>query len=188
MNHCSLSNLELLTVLLGQKTAERLYTGSLTQLFAPANSDCAVHGRLDAAHELVKRWLAEQLRRAPVLQAPETVRQYLQTLLACKEHEAFTVLFLDNRHRLIHTEEMFRGTIDGTSVHPREIVRRVLHHNAAAIVLAHNHPSGVAEPSPADRAITARVREALGLIEVRLLDHFVVGEATTVSFAETGLL
>jgi DNA repair protein RadC len=188
MNHSSLSNLELLIVLLGQKTAERLYEGALTPLFAPANSECAVHGRLDAAHELVKRWLAEQLQRTPVFKAPGTVRQYLQTLLACKEHEAFTVLFLDNRHRLINAEEMFRGTIDGTSVYPREIVRRSLHHNAAAVVLAHNHPSGVAEPSSADRAITARVRDALTLIDVRLLDHFIVGEATTVSFAETGLL
>ena len=99
----------------------------------------------------------------------------------------FAVLFLDNRHRLIEIEEMFRGTIDGAQVHVREVVKAALHHNAAAVVLCHNHPSGVAEPSQADQTITRRLREALSLVEVRVLDHFVVGDSIT-SFAERGLL
>ncbi|MFZ2207243.1 MAG: DNA repair protein RadC, partial [Porticoccaceae bacterium] len=102
--------------------------------------------------------------------------------------EIFVVLFLDTRHRLIATEDLFQGTIDGASVHPREVVRRALFHNAAAVIVGHNHPSGVAEPSADDRRITARLREALALVDVRLLDHFVVGAGQVVSLAERGLL
>ena len=103
-------------------------------------------------------------------------------------HEVFAVLFLDNRHRVIAFEEMFRGTIDGASVHPREVVRRSLQHNAAALILCHNHPSGVAEPSQADRRITARLSDALGLIDVRVLDHLIIGDQECCSMARRGLL
>jgi len=123
-----------------------------------------------------------------VIDSPETVRQFLKLRLAPREQEVFCCLFLDNRHRVIAFEEMFRGTIDAASVYPREIVKRALALNAAALVLAHNHPSGVAEPSRADRMITDRIREALGLVDIRLLDHLVVGEGEPVSFAERGLI
>ena len=103
-------------------------------------------------------------------------------------YEVFSCLFLDNRHRVIEFEELFRGTIDGASVHPREVVQRALYHNAAALILAHNHPSGVAEPSSADRRITQRLKEALALVEIRVLDHFIVGEGQPVSMAELGLM
>ena len=103
-------------------------------------------------------------------------------------YEVFACLFLDNRHRVIEYEELFRGTIDGASVHPREVVRRALEHNAAALILAHNHPSGVAEPSDADRSITRRLSEALALVDVRILDHFIVGEGEPLSLAERGLM
>jgi DNA repair protein RadC len=103
-------------------------------------------------------------------------------------YEVFACLFLDTRHRVIAYEELFNGTIDGSSVHPREVVRRALHHNCAAVILAHNHPSGVCEPSHADKAITKRLQDALALVDVRVLDHFIVGDASPYSFAETGLL
>jgi DNA repair protein RadC len=121
------------------------------------------------------------------LESPDAVRKLLRLRFSEREHEVFVVLFLDNRHRLIAIEEMFRGTIDGAQVHVREVVKAALRHNAAAVVLCHNHPSGVAEPSQADQAITRRLREALALVEVRVLDHLVVGD-TIESFAERGLL
>ena len=115
-------------------------------------------------------------------------RRYLTARLRHQPHEVFAVLFLDTRHRVIAYEELFHGTIDGTSVHPRQVVKRALHHNAAALILAHNHPSGVAEPSRADESITLRLKEALALIDVRVIDHFVIGDGQSVSFAERGLL
>ena len=115
------------------------------------------------------------------------VRKLLRLRFSEREHEVFVVLFLDNRHRLIEIEEMFRGTIDGAQVHVREVVKAALRHNAAAVVFCHNHPSGVAEPSQADQTITRRLREALSLVEVRVLDHFVVGDSI-ISMAERGLL
>jgi len=115
-------------------------------------------------------------------------RRYLTSRLRHQPHEVFACLFLDNRHRMIRYEELFHGTIDGASVHPRQVVRRALHHNAAALIFAHNHPSGVAEPSRADEQITRRLKDALGLIDVRVLDHFVIGDGQAVSFAERGLL
>ena len=115
-------------------------------------------------------------------------RRYLEGRLHGRRNELFVAVFLDNRHRPIAYEELFRGTVDGATVHPRVVVRRALTHNAAAIVVAHGHPSGVAEPSTADRAITKRLAEALALVDVRLIDHFVVGDGEVVSFAERGLL
>ena len=122
------------------------------------------------------------------LSSPADTRAYLRLRLAHLEHEIFACLFLDNRHRVIEYAELFRGTIDGASVHPREVVKAALAHNAAAVILAHNHPSGVAEPSQADLHLTRRLREALGLVDIRVLDHLVIGDGEAVSFAERGLL
>ena len=121
------------------------------------------------------------------LESPDAVRDLLRLRLSELEHEVFAILFLDHRHRLIAIEEMFRGTIDGAQVHAREVVKAALHHNAAAVVLTHNHPSGISEPSEADKRITHRLKDALALVDVRVLDHFVVGDSI-VSFAESGLL
>ena len=128
------------------------------------------------------------MRQQPVLASPRTAREYLCLHYAGQEREVFGCLFLDNRHRLIAVEEMFLGTVDGASVHPREVVKRALKLNAAAVILAHNHPSGVAEPSQADELITARLRDALALVDIRVLDHLVVGDGACVSFVERGLL
>jgi len=122
------------------------------------------------------------------LTSPSTVRDYLRLQLASRECEIFAVLFLTNRHRVIDFQEMFRGTIDGASVHPREVVKEVLRHNAAAVILCHNHPSGASEPSRADEAITRRLKEALALVDVRVLDHLIVGGSEITSLAERGLL
>lgn len=148
----------------------------------------AKYAQLQAALELARRHLDATLARGDALTDPAATRRYLAARLRDHPHEVFACLFLDNRHRVIEYEELFRGTIDGASVHPREIVRRTLLHNAAALILAHNHPSGVAEPSPADRAITQRIKEALALIDVRVLDHIIVGDGRTLSFAEQGML
>jgi DNA repair protein RadC len=120
--------------------------------------------------------------------APDAVRDYLRLQLSHQEREVFAVVFLDTRHRVLAYEELFYGTIDGASVHPREVVKAALRCNAAAVILAHNHPSGVAEPSQADQRITQRLKEALALVDVRVLDHFVIGSGERVSFAERGLL
>lgn len=119
---------------------------------------------------------------------PSTARDYFRDRLAGYEREVFAVVFLDTRHRLIQYDEMFQGTIDGAEVHPREVVRAALHHNAAAVVIAHNHPSGTVAPSAADRAVTARLKQALALVDVRLLDHIIVGGNTGVSLAALGLV
>ena len=132
--------------------------------------------------------LAVRLPHTDALTNPEDVKKYLVTQFADLEHEVFACLFLDNRHRVIRYEEMFRGTIDGCSVHPREVVKAALTANAAAVILGHNHPTGMAEPSRADTQLTRRLTDALGLIDVRVLDHIVVGGAETVSFAERGLI
>lgn len=125
---------------------------------------------------------------ADALRSPSAVRDYLRLRLAGRRHEVFVVVFLDAQHRVIATEEMFRGTLTQTSVYPREVVIEALTHNAAAVILCHNHPSGMAEPSTADRALTRTLREALALVDVRVLDHLVVAGASAVSFAERGLL
>ena len=143
---------------------------------------------LKAAIELATRYLEERIRRSDALTSPAHTSQFLCARLRSRPHEVFACLFLDNRHRVISFEEMFRGTIDGASVHPREVAKRALELNAAALIAAHNHPSGVAEPSRSDRAITSRLRDALALVDVRLLDHFVIGDGEVVSFAERGWL
>ena len=137
-----------------------------------------------AAHQA----LARRFRRGVSLSSPRLVREYLRISLAALEHEVFCVLLLDTHHRLLSCRELFRGTLDGAAVYPREVVKEVLKHNAAAVIFAHNHPSGVAEPSPADELITRRLREALSLIDVRVLDHLVVAGTALVSMAERGSL
>ena len=148
----------------------------------------AKYVQLQASVEMTRRHLLEKLNRGSVLESPQHTRDYLALRLRDYPHEVFACLFLDNRHRVIAFEELFRGTINGASVHPREVVKKALAHNAAAVILAHNHPSGVAEPSRADQGITQRLVDALGLVEVRVLDHLVVGDGEIVSFAERGLL
>ncbi|AOU96714.1 hypothetical protein BI364_00600 [Acidihalobacter yilgarnensis] len=147
----------------------------------------AKYVQLQAVLEMGRRYLWEELARGDAIASPEAAGRYLAARLRDRPSEVFACVFLDGRHRVIAYEELFHGTIDGASVHPREVVRRALHHNAAALILAHNHPSGVAEPSAADEAITQRLRDALGLIDVRILDHLVVGESV-VSLAQRGLL
>jgi DNA repair protein RadC len=144
--------------------------------------------RLCAGLELGKRYLDAELREGEILNDPAGSARYLKSRLAGYPYEVFGCLFLDGRHRVLAFEELFRGTIDGASVHPREVVRRCLSLNAAAVILAHNHPSGIAEPSAADRAITRRLREALALIDVRVLDHFVIGDGAPTSLAQRGWL
>lgn len=180
--------LELLSRLLGKRAAKRVYRGSLSEMFLDDDLPDDVKARLGASRELVQRWMLEGLRREPVLPNPKAVREYLAVHYAQQEREVFACLFLDNRHRLISVEEMFLGTVDGATVHPREVVKRALKLNAAAVILAHNHPSGVAEPSQADELITARIRDALALVDIRTLDHLIVGGNTVVSFVERGLL
>jgi DNA repair protein RadC len=141
-----------------------------------------------AVLEMARRALAQQLRDAPVFDAPQKVKDYLALQLGARAQEVFAVLFLDGQHRLLQFEEMFHGTLTQTSVYPREVVRRALALNAGAVVLAHNHPSGVAEPSRADEALTQTLKAALQLVDVRVLDHLVVGQGKVVSFAERGLL
>ncbi len=148
----------------------------------------ATASRLQAALELGRRYLASELNRSDALTHPAACADYLRARIGAYPYEVFACVFLDNRHRVIACEELFRGSIDGASVHPREVVRRCLAHNAAAVIFAHNHPSGVAEPSQADRDITRHLQQALKLIEVRVLDHFIIGCGTPLSLAERGWL
>ena len=202
----ALSDAELLAIFLRTgvpgKTAVDLARGLLDEhkgltnlLSADHQRFCASKGlglakfaQLQAALEMSRRFLRDSLRRGDALASPEDTRRYLQSRLRTHLQEVFACLFLDSRHRVIEYEELFRGTIDGTSVYPREVVRRALHHNAAAVILAHNHPSGVSEPSDADTRITERLKAALELVDVRLLDHFVIGDGTPTSLAERGLI
>lgn len=168
--------------------------GSLRALFSASQQDfCQQKGlgmakyvQLQAVLEMSQRYLAETLQRGDALTSPQQTKLYLSSLLRDRQREAFYLLFLDNQHRVIRDEVLFEGTIDAASVYPREVVKRALHHNAAAVILAHNHPSGIAEPSQADRRITVRLKDALGLVDIRVLDHFVVGDGDVVSFAERG--
>lgn len=148
----------------------------------------AKRAELVAVLELARRALAEQLRARPVFTAPQQVKDYLQLQLAGRPHEVFAVLFLDSQHRLLALEEMFRGSLSQASVYPREVVVRALAHHAAAVVLAHNHPSGNAEPSRADELLTQQLKAALALVDVHVLDHVVVAPGQALSLAERGLL
>ncbi|HEC15858.1 MAG TPA: JAB domain-containing protein [Sedimenticola sp.] len=170
--------------------------GGLRNLLAADRARfCASHGlgqakyvQLQAVLEMGRRHLRETLERGDALTSPRHTRDYLSVRLRGYPHEVFACLFLDNRHRVIEYEELFHGTIDGASVHPREVVRRAMSHNAAALILAHNHPSGVAEPSQSDTQITRRLKDALALVDVRVIDHIIVGDGEMTSLAERGLL
>lgn len=201
----ALSDAELLAVLLGSGVRGKDAIALGRELLAGAGSLGALLGRPDqgirapglgpakrsriaAALELARRSLAEQLAERPSLGNPRDSGDYLRARLRHLPYEVFGCLYLDNRHRVLAFEELFRGTVDGASVHPREVVRACLQHNACAVILAHNHPSGVAEPSAADRAITHELRNALQLVGVRVLDHLVIGHGEPVSMAARGLL
>ncbi|WP_426683826.1 DNA repair protein RadC [Xanthomonas translucens pv. undulosa] len=142
--------------------------------------------RLSAALELGQRHLAAELERGTTLNDPGAAGRYFAQRLRARPHEVFAVLFLDTKHRSLAFEELFQGTLDGAEVYPREVLRRALAHNAAAVIIGHNHPSGNPEPSSADRAVTHRLKQALGLVDIRLLDHFIVGDGVPVSMAARG--
>lgn len=168
--------------------------GSLTCLFAASIKDFSgMHGlgnakyaQLHAVLELAKRAISEELRTTAALSSPETVKNYLQLLIGNKPYESFAVLFLDIKNHLITTEELFRGTLNHASVYPREVVKAALHHNAASIILAHNHPSGSCDPSQADISLTKTLKQALALVDIRVLDHFIIANPHVYSFAEHG--
>ena len=148
----------------------------------------AKRAEVAAVIEMARRALAQKLEASPVFDSPQSVKDYLQLHLGALPHEVFAVLFLDSQHRLLGLEKMFVGTLGQTSVYPREVVKRALARNAGAVILAHNHPSGVAEPSRADEFLTQTLKSALALVDVRVIDHLVVGRGQVVSFAERGLL
>ncbi len=201
-----LSDAELLAIFLRSGTRGRTAVdlardllvrfGGLRQLLdADRDTFCAALGLGDASYaqlqavlEVGRRHLLQSLQRDSVLSSPENTRHFLTSRLRACQQEVFLCLFLDSRHAVIVCEELFYGTIDGASVYPREVVKRALKHNAAALILAHNHPSGVAEPSQADVRITERLKAALALVDIRVLDHMVVGDGEVVSLAERGLL
>lgn len=202
----ALSDAELLAVLLrtgmagksavelGRELIQRF--GGLNQLFAASQVDlCATPGmgpakyaQFQAMLEAARRVLAEEIKQNDVLSSPQLVRDYLRLYFQSHQREVFVAIFLDTQNRIITLEELFAGTLAQTSVYPREVVKRALFHNAAAVVFAHNHPSGIAEPSGADKHLTQMLKAALTLVDVRVLDHFVVGTGAPYSFAEQGLL
>jgi DNA repair protein RadC len=148
----------------------------------------AKYAQLQAVLQMARRHFEEILQRGNALTSPEITRAYLSAQLRGYSYEVFACLFLDNQHRVLQFEELFRGTIDGASVYPREVAKKALLHNAAAVIFAHNHPSGINEPSQADKQITDKLKQALSLFDIRVLDHFVIGDGMPYSFAEHGLL
>ena len=202
----ALSDAELIAVILGTGTtgqsaldlarAALTRFGGLSGLLASGPEELgtidglgpAKSAQLQAVLELARRSLREEIRRDPALSSPDKVRDYLKMTLAHRQHEVFMALFLDAQNRLLTADELFRGTLTQTSVYPREVVKRALAVNAASVIFAHNHPSGVAEPSRSDELLTATLKQALGLVDVRVLDHVIVAGSRTVSFAERGLL
>ncbi|MDB6089557.1 MAG: repair protein RadC [Gammaproteobacteria bacterium] len=202
----ALSDAELLAVLLGSGTRGRTAVelarahiaafGSLRELLSAERPRWsgkqgvgpARYATLQAALELARRHLRETMRIGLTLAAPDATRKFLVAQLRDRPYEVFCCLYLDSRHRLIAFEELFRGTTDGASVHIKEVMRQTLLHNASALILAHNHPSGVMEPSAADEVVTRRLKEALSLVDVRVLDHLIVGDGGCFSFLEHGLL
>lgn len=202
----SLSAVELLAVMLQRGPAagtamdlsQRLLTryGGLRPLLLAERRELAAEegvgrvclGILEALPELARRYYEDSLPAGQAIRSPGDTQAFLMARLRDLPHELFCCLFLDNRHRVLSFEEMFRGTIDGTSVYPREVVKTALSVNAAAVILAHNHPSGVAEPSQADERITRRLKSALELVDIRLLDHLIIGDGTSTSLASRGLL
>lgn len=166
----------------------RLFAASLAEFAAFPGMGPAKYAQSQAVLEMARRALAEAMRAGDALNSPAAVRDWLRLRLAGLGHEVFVAVFLDARNRVIEVEELFRGTLTQTSVYPREVVKRALARNAAGVILAHNHPSGVAEASQADRWLTDQLKAALGLIDVRVLDHFIVADGGGLSFAERGWL
>lgn len=183
LQYAHLSDIDLLAKLIGVRESRRLYRGSLQSLFADSS-----HEKCTIARELVQRLLNEEMQHGDALSSPQAVRDFLRLSLNGRQHEVFVAIFLDAQHRVIASEEMFRGTLTQTSVYPREIVKAALRLNAAAVLFAHNHPSGVAEPSRADQSLTDALKQALSLVDVRVLDHFIIAGTSILSFAERGLL
>jgi DNA repair protein RadC len=192
------SDVELLATLLTGPAAARLMRrfGNLRSLLqAPTGEIMACPGigrgrlgALRAVPELARRYYSESLPCGEAIRSPSDTATFLQARMRHLDHELFCCLFLDNRHRVLGFSELFRGTIDGTSVYPREVVKEALGINAAAVILAHNHPSGVAEPSQADERITKRLKAALELVDIRLLDHLIIGDGPATSLASRGLI
>lgn len=203
----TLSDSELVSVMLQRGSRDRsavdlareilAAAGSISALLTNGNGGCPAAGvelkpdqraRLGAALELARRALRERLDRGNALSSPQAVRDFLRLKLQGLPHEVFVGVFLDAQNRVLAVEEMFRGTLTQTSVYPREVVKRALHYNAAAVIFAHNHPSGIAEPSRSDEALTQALKQSLALVDVKTLDHFVIGAGAAMSFAERGLL
>ena len=199
MNIHNCSTPDLLSVLVGNEMAKKLSQVPLSVLFGMRTNRqemvCENEAQyvpapiISAAKELFVRALEEDISIHSIsFNSPNVVKDYLRLVLGGRQQEVFLVLFLDTQHRLIASEEMFHGTLTQTSVYPREVVKRALIHNAAAVMLSHNHPSGMSEPSNSDRMLTDALKQALGLVDVRVLDHFVIGEQGALSFAERGLI
>ncbi|HUL41672.1 MAG TPA: DNA repair protein RadC [Burkholderiales bacterium] len=202
----SLSDAELLAILLRTGVAGKSAVdlarglikrfGSLTQLLTASQKKLceapglgpAKYAQLHAVLEMARRALDEKIKAGDALNSPKAVRDYLRLMLSGREYEVFAGIFLDAQNRVVAVDELFRGTLSQTSVFPREVVKRALRHNAAGVIFAHNHPSGLAEPSSADEALTAALRKSLALVDVKVLDHFIVGSDSVMSFAERGLL
>ena len=202
----NLSDTELLAIFLRTGTAGKSAVdlarnllsefGSLTSLFtADQSSLCnfpgigiAKYTQLQAVLEMSRRTLGEKLEQGNAMNTPQLVREFLRLSLTNKLHEVFIAIFLDAKNHMISTEELFSGTLTQASVYPREVIKRALHHNAAAIIFAHNHPSGVVEPSQADKDLTDTLKKSLDLIDIKVLDHFVVGKNKIISFAEQNLI
>ena len=165
-----------------------LFTAGRDAVTAVSGLGAAKYVQLQAVLEMARRALREKLDRGSALASPQAVRDYLRLRLQEQPHEIFLGVFLDAQNRVLAVEALSRGTLTQTSVYPREVVKRALHHNAAALIFAHNHPSGIAEPSRSDEALTAALRQALALVDIKVLDHFVIGAGTAMSFAERGLL
>ncbi|MFT0179378.1 RadC family protein [Pseudomonas benzopyrenica] len=183
------SAVDLARQLLGEFGSLRaLLEADLTAFSTHLGLGPAKYSQLQAVLEMGRRHLAEGLKRDSALESRQQVRDYLKARLRHEPHEVFGCLFLDTRHRVLAFEALFHGTIDGASVYPRQVVKRALAHNAAAVILTHNHPSGIAEPSQADRLLTTRLKDALTLVDVRVLDHFIVGDGEPVSMEEQGFV
>ena len=188
IKYSSMSDVELLEKLIGVEQTQEIYHGSLAAIFTTGHDQGTLPEQCLIARELVKRWLAEEFRNGDMLNAPNVVRDYLRLLFAGREHESFVVIFLDAQHQVLVVDELFRGTLTQTSVYPREVVKAALRVNAAAVIFAHNHPSGIAEPSQSDRMLTDALKQVLALVDVRVLDHFIVAGNSVLSFAERGLV
>jgi DNA repair protein RadC len=167
---------------------QQLFAATLGEVSAVRGVGPAKYVQLQAVVEMARRALREEIGERDAMSSPRAVREYLQLALGGRPHEVFAVIFLDSQNRMLGLEELFRGTLTQTSVYPREVVKTALRYNAAGVIFAHNHPSGVAEPSRADELLTQTLKQALSLVEIKTLDHFIVAGTRTVSFAERGLL